>query len=110
MPALADMFGAHANANPRTDLITRNRGCHEIFTRQVLAGFCYGKHGGQHHCADMKNGSAVDIVKFETLHLGAVYQCGMRRGNPIPCPPRPYRTGFRPADSVSLEGFDSMED
>jgi hypothetical protein len=42
----------------------------------------------------MKNGPAVDIIKFEPLNLGAVYQCSMRRGKPIPCPPDRAGPGF----------------
>jgi hypothetical protein len=39
----------------------------------------------------MKNGLAMDVVEFEPLNLGAVHQCSMRRGKPIPC--SPDRTG-----------------
>ena len=87
MPALADMLLAHAQADARPDLVTGDGGGEEIAAGQLRVALGDRNQRRQRHRADMQHGLAVHVVELEALHLRAVEQRRMRRGQPrSPCP------------------------
>ncbi len=106
MPALADMLGPHAEADPRPDLVAGDRGAQEIASAHARPHFDDREQRRQRHRADMEHAGTMDVVELEALHQRAVDERRMRRGQP-PCrcptprrrawcrPPRASSTGFR---------------
>ena len=82
MPALADMLLPHAQSDPRTDLVAGHRGGQEFPSVQHGMTLRHCDQCGQRHRADMQHAPAVNVIELEALHLGAIDQRGMRRGEP----------------------------
>src|SRR5271155_1327104 len=80
MPTLADMLLAHAQADARSDLVAGDRGGEKIAAGEFGMTFRDRDQRRQRHRADMEDGGTVDVIELETLHLRAVEQRGMRRG------------------------------
>ena len=80
MPSLADMLRAHAKADARPDLVACGGRGEEFATAQVAPQLGDRQQRRQHHCADMQDARAMQIVELEALHLGAIGERGVRRG------------------------------
>ena len=80
MPALADMLLAHAFADARPDLVAGERRDQQLAAGEVGVALRHREQGRQGDGADMQHADAVHVVELEALHLGAVHQRGIGRG------------------------------
>src|SRR5580704_13248652 len=80
MSALPDMLLAHAKPDARPDLVAGDGGGQDIAAGELCMTFRDRDQCRQRHSADMEHGGAVDVIKLETLHLRAVEERRMRRG------------------------------
>ena len=101
MPALGDMLGPHAQADPRPDLVARDRGAQKIAPAHAGPQLGDRDHRRQRDGADMQHAGAMHVVKFEALHQGAVGQRRVRRGEPPSgAPDRAGRGRIEPAERL----------
>ena len=89
VPALADMFLPHADADAGADLVTGNCRSEEFLARDGRILLEYGQNAGQGHGAHMQNAHAMHIVELEALHQRAIDEDCVGRGELILC--SPYR-------------------
>ena len=80
MPALGDMFLAHALADARADLVAGERRNQQFAAGEIGVALRHREQGRQRDGADMQHADAMHVVELEALHLGAVHQCGVGRG------------------------------
>ena len=80
MPALADMFLAHALADARTDLVAGERRDQQLAPGQIGVALRHREQRRQRDGADMQHADAMHVVELEALHLRAVDQRGIGRG------------------------------
>ena len=104
VPALADMFLAHALADARADLVARDGGGEEFAAGETVVAFRRRDQRRQRHRADMQHGLAVHVVEFEALHLGAVGERRMRRRQALVS--APDRCGARGIDAFERPAQD----
>ena len=97
MPALADMLLAHAVADPRADLVAGERRDQQFAAGEVGVALRHREQGRQGDGADMQHAVAVHVVELEALHLRAVDQRGIGRGQRAVGAPDRGRRGSRRA-------------
>ena len=87
VPALADMFLPHADADAGADLVTCNSGGEEFLAGDGRILFEHGQNAGQGHGAHMQDAHAMHIVELEALHQRAIDEDCVGRGELVLCAP-----------------------
>ena len=87
MPALTNVLGPHAQADARADFVAGYGGGKEFPAVQVAAQLGDGDQRRQHHRTHMQYAGAMHVIELEALHLGAVDQGRVRRGQALLCAP-----------------------
>jgi hypothetical protein len=80
VPALADMLLAHAPSDPRPDLVAGHGGGEKFLAAESGMTLRHRDQRRQRDCADMQHALAVDVVELEALHLRAVGERRVGRG------------------------------
>ena len=93
VPALADMFLAHALADARTDLVAGERRDQQLAPGEISVALRHREQGRQRDSADMQHTDAMHVVELEALHLGAVDHRGVGRGQRLAGAPDRRRAG-----------------
>ena len=83
MPALTDVFLPHADPDPRTDLVSGDRGRKEFSPRYRRIAFQHRKNRRQGDGPDMEHTYPMDIIKFKALDQCAIREHRMRRGQTV---------------------------
>ena len=79
MPALRNVFLAHANAHTRAGLVACHSRGQKIFAVHTRACFSNGDQRRQNDGTHVHHTLAVHIVQLKTLYLCAIDQGGVRR-------------------------------
>jgi hypothetical protein len=87
MPALADMLLPHAAPDAGADLVAGDRGGDEFLSREAGMALRHGDERGQRDGTHVQHAVAMHVVELEALHLRAVDQRGVRRGEAQRRPP-----------------------
>ena len=80
VPALGDMLLAHAHADARADLVAGERRDQQLAPGEIGVALGDRDQRRQHDRADVQHAGAMHVVELEALHLGAVHERGVGRG------------------------------
>src|SRR5438309_140476 len=109
MPTLADVFVPHAQPDARPDLVARGCGGEELAAAEIAPQLRHGEKCGEHHGADVQHTGAVHVVELEALHLRAVRERGVRRGEPFNRSPHAARCVSIHAEERAAEDAAPLE-